>query len=228
MLIIKGLIFIVVIFLNLDLNDEDLNLLFKDNMKKLFFLVIVFLSVDAFALDIGSEAPDFKLKSITGSESSLAQYKGKNVVLEWFNAGCPFVKKHYKDGDMQALQKYAKENGLVWLVINSTNIDHEDYLSPETFAAKKDEWQMESSDILLDSTGEVGRLYSAKSTPHMFIVSKEGKLIYQGAIDDKPSPFEDPKQANNYIKSAIDSLVKGENLKISETKAYGCSIKYAD
>lgn len=197
-------------------------------MRKLILIACLFIATTAHAIETGSLAPDFSLKSIDGKTVSLKDYAGKAVVLEWFNQGCPFVQKHYKDGDIQALQKACKEKGVVWLTVSSTSSDHGDFLTPEKATAQKAEWKIESSEFLLDPSGAVGNKYGAKTTPHMFIVNAEGKLVYQGAIDDNSSVFSSPKEAKNHVSAALDELLAGKAVMLSETESYGCSIKYAE
>lgn len=197
-------------------------------MRKLILAACFLFATTAQAIETGTAAPDFSLKSTEGKTVSLKDYAGKAVVLEWFNPGCPFVQKHYKDGDMQALQKIYKEKGVVWLTISSTNSNHGDFLTPEKALNKKAEWKMESSEILLDPSGVVGKKYGAKTTPHMFIVNAEGKLVYQGAIDDDASVFSSPKEAKNHVSAALDELLAGKAVTLGATESYGCSIKYAE
>lgn len=197
-------------------------------MKKLLLISILFFATSVSAIETGEKAADFSLKSITGESVSLKDYAGKVVVLEWFNPGCPFVQKHYKEGDMPELQSKSKEKGVIWLTINSTNAEHRDYQTPEMASAQKAEWKIESSKILLDPSGAVGKKYSAKTTPHMFVIDTAGKIVYQGAIDSDSSVFTPPKSAKNYVKEAIDAVLAGQKVGVEKTDAYGCSIKYAD
>lgn len=179
-------------------------------------------------VETGAPAPDFTLVSCEGKAIRLSDYKGRIVVLEWFNLGCPFVKKHYKSGDMQALQKDYTGRGVVWLCINSTNPRHRDFLTPERTAAQCKSESIGATAMLADPDGTVGRLYGAKSTPHMFIVGADGKLVYQGAIDNAPSPLANPRQADNFVKKALNELLLGKPVSESQTKQYGCGVKYAD
>ncbi len=180
------------------------------------------------AVQVGKDAPEFTLSSIEGTEVSLADLKGKVVILEWFNRECPYVKKHYRNGDMQALQREAVQDGMVWLTIDSTNQGHRSYTSPADFKTLVADLGLGSSAVLTDANGSVGRAYGAKTTPHMFIIDEDGKLIYQGAIDDNSSSHGDPKDAKNFVRSAIAQLKKGEPVSVSESKPYGCSVKYAN
>jgi peroxiredoxin len=176
---------------------------------------------------VGSAAPSFELTSIDGKKVSLNDYKGKVVVLEWFNPSCPFVQKHYNTHHMQDLQDQYTAKGVVWLTINSTNPSHENYLDPTQAAAKAKDLGMKSTAILPDPDGKIGKEYGAKSTPHMFIIDPSGNVAYEGAIDDNPSPKADPAKATNYVQQALDEVLAGKPVSKSETKQYGCNIKYA-
>lgn len=204
-------------------------------MLQKFSFALVLLSLLAVAAPakaeptIGSAAPDFTLPAADGSVVNLKDYAGKLVVLEWHNKGCPFVHKHYDSGNMQALQKEFTAKDVVWLTINSSAEGKQGYETAadalETF--KKD--GAASTHLLLDADGKVGRLYGAKSTPHMFVIDKDGKLAYAGAIDDKPSTdAEDVKTAHNYVRAALESLMAGKPVETAATKSYGCGVKYAD
>ena len=170
---------------------------------------------------IGMPAPAFTLKDTQGKEHSLADLKGKIVVLEWTNPTCPFVQKHYKNGDMPALASKLAASGVVWLAIDSSNF---------ATADKDNDWIKERSvtqPILLDADGTVGKAYGAKTTPHMFVIDKDGKVAYAGAIDDDPSPDpEKVKGARNYVAAAVEAVQKGLKPEPAETKSYGCSVKY--
>lgn len=179
----------------------------------------------ATALEVGEKAPSFTLPAADGTQVSLADFADTVVVLEWFNEGCPFVKNHYEDGDMQSLQSAYAEKGVVWLTINSTAKDHQDHLTAEETKELAGEWKIEKAKMLLDESGTVGQQYQAKTTPHMYIINK-GTLVYQGAIDDKPDAFSDPKKANNYVRAALDQVLAGRPVTAAETTPYGCSVKY--
>ena len=193
-------------------------------MKKLLSLcLIMFLSL---GLSIGDKAPSFELK---GSPKSidLKQLKGKYIVLEWFNDGCPFVRKHYDSGNMQALQKKYKKN-VVWLTINSSAPGRQGHL--KNISAAKTMYKNEkmlSLSLLLDKGGKTGMDYKAKTTPHMYIINPEGKIIYQGAIDSNPSADQnDIKTSKNFVSMALDQVLTGQNVRIKKTRPYGCSVKY--
>lgn len=176
---------------------------------------------------VGNAAPDFSLPDATGKTHSLADFRGKFVVLEWFNEGCPFVKKHYGSGNMQKLQQEYSGKDVVWLTINSSAPGEQGHLTPETAPKTISDLKMTSTKLLLDPDGKVGRLYGAKNTPHMFVINKEGKLIYQGAIDSKPTAnASDIASSSNYVKVALDESMAGKPVSNASTKPYGCSVKY--
>jgi peroxiredoxin len=184
-------------------------------------------AVSADELKVGADAPAFSLKDTQGKTHSLADYKGKFVVLEWFNEGCPFVKKHYGSGNMQKLQKEYAGKDVVWLSINSSAEGEQGHVTPETAPKTMSEWNMNATKILLDHDGKVGKTYGAKTTPHMFVINPEGKLVYQGAIDSKATAnAADIDGAENYVKVALDNSMAGKAVENTSTKPYGCSVKY--
>jgi len=191
-------------------------------MKNLFLFVSFLLcSSLAFAIENDSVAPEFTLETASGEKVSLSDYAGKTVVLEWVNPFCPFVKKFYSVGAMQDFQKKAQEKGVVWISINSTNPDHGDYLNDEATLEYIEDNKIPSI-WLKDLDGSVGKLYDAKRTPHMFVISPEGKIVYQGAIDSVRDANPDSiAGAENYVLEAI-----GGGEFTTETRPYGCSIKY--
>jgi len=177
---------------------------------------------------IGKSAPDFTLPGSDGASHSLSEYRGKFVVLEWLNAECPYVRKHYESGNMQALQKKYTDTGVIWLAVNSSAPGKQGHLTAELanefVAAKK----ASPSTILLDPDGRVGKLMGASATPHMFVISPTGNVIYAGAIDDNDSTrLSSIEGATNYVASALDEGMSGKRVTIASTQAYGCSIKYA-
>ena len=179
------------------------------------------------AAHVGSQAPDFTLNDASGRQHSLKQYASQFVVLEWFNKDCPFVRKHYDSGNMQKLQATYTAREVVWLTISSSAPGREGYIAPEAGNAILTEKQARSTALLLDSDGTVGRLYGAKTTPHMFIINPEGVLIYAGAIDDHPSTdAADIGTATNYVAQALDEAMDGKPVSTPETASYGCSVKY--
>jgi peroxiredoxin len=204
----------------------------KITLKKPFFVMagclftlLLSLPTSSLAIENGQDAPDFTLPNPLGDRVSLSSFKDKKVVLEWMNPGCPFVKKHYKNGDMQALQKKYREQGVVWLVINSTNPNHQDHLSPDDAKKVAEEWKIDPAFMLFDSAGIVGKQYGAKTTPHMFVVDN-GKVVYQGAVDDDSDVFSEPSKAVNYVTTSLEAIAKGEKISTAQTSPYGCSVKY--
>jgi hypothetical protein len=177
---------------------------------------------------VGKPAPEFTLKDNNGKEHSLKDYAGKFVVLEWVNYQCPFVKKHYSTGNMQALQEKYTGKGVIWLSINSSAAGKQGNFEPAKIADLIKERKAHPTAYLLDSDGTVGHLYGAKATPHMFIVDPKGELAYAGAIDNKDTTDEeDVKSAKNYVAQALDQGLAGKKIATASTKAYGCSVKYA-
>ena len=175
----------------------------------------------------GQPAPDIPLNAQTGAARKLSDAKGKYVVLEWYNGGCPFVRRQYDDKNMQALQKKYVKEGVTWYTVASSAPGKQGALNAKT-AAKQ--WKKEgmASTLLLDPKSEVARLYGAKTTPHMFVIDPKGSLIYMGAIDDKPSTdtSDDPKSAHNYVSAALDAAMAGKAVEKPVTESYGCSVKY--
>lgn len=198
--------------------------------KVLTALLATTLATVAFAAEsprVGTVAPAFSVVDAKGKTQSLADYKGKYVVLEWFNPECPFVKKHYGSGNMQKLQQEAATHGVTWLTIDSSAAGKEGNLTPDAANAKNAEWKMASTAFLLDQDGKVGQAYGAKNTPHMFVINPEGKLIYEGAIDDKPTANPaDIAGATNYVRAAITDAMANRPVANPTTKPYGCSVKY--
>ena len=198
--------------------------------KLLLSVLTCLASTSLFAADspaVGKAAPDFSVTDSKGKTQSVSQYKGKTVVLEWFNPECPFVKKHYGSNNMQKLQDEFTGKGVVWLTIDSSAAGKEGNLTAEQAEKKMAEWKMKSSALLLDPDGKAGQTYGAKNTPHMFIINPEGKLIYAGAIDSKASPNPaDIPSSTNYVKVALDESLAGKTVSNPTTRPYGCSVKY--
>jgi peroxiredoxin len=183
-------------------------------------------SVQASAVP-GQAAPDFRAVDVTGKTVSLADFRGKTVVLEWNNPNCPFVQKHYSSGNMQALQRTSTSAGVVWLAINSTTETHSDYLAPAQLAAWFSDQGAAPTAIVMDTQGVIGRAYGAKVTPHMFVIDGKGTVIYAGAIDDKRSANPaDVKTARNYVAAALADARAGKPVATATSGPYGCSIKY--
>ncbi len=201
-------------------------------MKTKLILTIVasLVTTALYAFDpppVGSAAPDFSLTDAKGKPHSLAQYKGKYVVLEWFNPECPFVKKHYGSGNMQKLQEQYTSKGVAWLTIDSNAPGTEGNLSADAASKVTTGWKTQQTALLLDPEGKAGRAYGAKNTPNMVVINPEGKIVYEGAIDSKatPNPADIPN-STNYVKVALDESLAGKPVTTSTTKPYGCSVKY--
>ena len=198
-------------------------------MKKLFVLLTgMALAASAMALDIGKPAPDFTATDINGKTVKLSDYKDKIVVIESYNSDCPFCNNHYKTGAMQELQSDLAAKGVVWLIVNSVNPKHSSYRTPDQAKKEMADKKIIATAWIDDSSGALGHLYGMKTTPHMFVINKDGTLVYDGAIDNQPDPFHDPSKAHNYVRKAVDALLAGKPIEVSQTKPYGCSVKYAD
>jgi hypothetical protein len=181
----------------------------------------------ALAATPGVAAPAFTITDTAGKAVTLADYRGKYVVLEWTNPECPFVRKHYDGGNMQRLQKEWGAKEVVWLAVNSTNQSHSEYKSPAEMGGWMRAQGAAPAATLLDATSATGRAYAAKTTPHMFVVDPAGKIVYAGAIDDKRSANPaDAKTANNYVRAALTEALAGKPVSIASTTPYGCSVKY--
>ena len=186
------------------------------------------LAAAANAATVGASAPDFQLKDATGKLVKLADFKGKHVVLEWTNPGCPFVVKHYGSQNMQGLQKEYTAKDVVWLSINSTAKGHYDYLEPAALTARYKDWGSAPTAMLMDEAGTVGKAYAARTTPHMVVIAPDGKLVYAGGIDDKRSADPaDVKTAKNYVRAALGESMAGKPVSTPTATPYGCSVKYA-
>ncbi len=198
-------------------------------MKKTFALIAVLtLAVSAFAVEIGKPAPDFTGTDINGKTIKLSDYKGKIVVLESYNSDCPFCHNHYATGAAQELQKNLADKGVVWLMVNSTDPKNPSHRSPEDAQKEWKELKIAATAWLNDSSGTIGHLYNMKTTPHMFVIAANGTLAYDGAMDDQPKPFGDPRTAKNYVSTAVAQLLAGKPVAISHTKPYGCGVHYAN
>jgi peroxiredoxin len=179
-------------------------------------------------VEVGQPAPDFSLPDTNGQNHQLSQYKGKWVVLEWYNPDCPFVRKHYGSGNMQSLQKEFTAKGVVWLSIDSSAPGQEGNYPADKLNEIASSQGVSRTALLLDPDGKVGHAYGAKTTPDMYIINPEGKLVYEGAIDSKPTTVvADLKTATNYVKVALDSSMTGKSVSQTVTRPYGCSVKYA-
>jgi peroxiredoxin len=192
----------------------------------LMLLVAVIMPVRA-TVAVGEAAPDFTAVDSNGVTHKLSDHRGSTVVLEWTNHECPYTVKHYSTGNMQALQKDATGKGIVWLSIISSAPGKQGYVSGEQANELTKSRDAAPSAVLLDPEGTVGRLYGARTTPHMYIIDPAGQLVYAGGIDDKPTadPADVPT-ATNYVRVALDALAAGRAVDPSTTRPYGCSVKY--
>jgi hypothetical protein len=196
--------------------------------RKLLALALALLTLPAIAVALGATAPDFKGTDSTGAQHTLSQYRGKFVVLEWANQGCPYDRKHYLSGSMEALQKEWTAKGVVWLSIISSGVGQQGYVNPAEENEYLKKMHAAPTAAILDPTSTIARLYSAKTTPHIFVIDPTGKLIYQGAIDDKPTTDQaDLKGARNYLSETLTEAMSGHPIQVASTRPYGCSVKYA-
>src|SRR5213080_686961 len=207
-------------------------MLSNQSMKMKIALTVItsLIATAVFAFDpppVGSAAPDFSLTDAKGKTHSLSQYKSKYVVLEWFNPECPFVKKHYGSDNMQKLQDEYTGRGVVWLTIDSNAPGTQGSLTPEQAQKIMAQWKTKQTALLLDPESKVAKIYGAKNTPNMVVLSPEGKIVYEGAIDSKASPNPaDIPSSTNYVKAALDESLAGKPVSNAQTKPYGCSVKY--
>ena len=196
--------------------------------KTLTLLAAMAMAVAVNAVEIGKPAPDFSATDINGKAVKLSDYKGKIVVIESYNSDCPFCNNQYKTGAMQKLQADLAAKGVVWLLVNSVNPNNPSHRTAEQAKAEMADKKIVATAWIDDSSGTVGHLYNMKTTPHMFVIDKNGTLVYDGAIDNEPDPVHDPSKAKNYVAAAIDAVMAGQPVTVSQTKPYGCSVKYAD
>lgn len=192
------------------------------------FLLAALLS-PAWAVRIGDRAPNFTATDTNGQTHKLSDHAGKFVVLEWHNRGCPYTQKHYDSGNMERLQREWTARGVIWLTVISSAPGKQGYVTAADENAYVKEMKAAPTAVLLDSTGAVGHLYDAKTTPHMYIINPQGNLIYNGAIDDKPTTdTADISGAKNYVQQALAEATNGKQVSVSTTRPYGCSVKYSD
>lgn len=178
-------------------------------------------------VQIGQAAPGFRLTDVNGRGVSLADFRGKTVVLEWNNPKCPFVRKHYESGNMQMAQATATAQGVIWLTINSSGDGKQGHMTPAEAKAVVEGQGSRRTAYLLDPTGEVGIRYGAKTTPHMYIVNPEGTLVYEGGIDDKPTADQDDiPGARNHVLAALGEMKAGKPVSVPTSRPYGCNVKY--
>lgn len=195
----------------------------------LFLLFVVVYPPLSLARDLnaGDMAPEIKAKASNGETFQLSQQKGNFVILEWSNHQCPFVRKHYDSGNMQKLQQFAKNNEMVWVTVLSSAPGKQGNLDAEAANKVAEDNYATPDYILLDETGEVGRAFGAKTTPHMFLLGPDGKVLYNGAIDSINSiDQEDVERAEKYFFNAMMAAKKDETIDVAQSKPYGCSIKY--
>ncbi|HSY10332.1 MAG TPA: redoxin family protein [Candidatus Dormibacteraeota bacterium] len=198
-------------------------------MKKvLVLLAAMALATATFAVEVGKPAPDFTGTDINGKAVKLSDYKGKIVVIESYNSDCPYCHNQYATGATQDLQKELAAKGIVWLLVNSVNPKNFSHRTPEQAQKEMVAEKMDVTTWIDDSSGAIGHLYEMKTTPHMFVIDKSGTLVYDGAMDNKPDPFHDPRTARNYVREAVNDLLAGKPIEISQTKPYGCAVHYAD
>lgn len=185
------------------------------------------LAVQAANLRTGNPAPEFTLTDSNGKSHNLSDYRGKYVILEWINHGCPFVVKHYSSGNMQALQKEYTGKDVIWFSVCSSAEGKQGYMSNEEWNTTVLEKGASPTAVLIDEDGTVGKMYDARTTPHMYVIDPEGKLIYQGAIDDKRSTdVADIATSENYVRTTLTKAMAGEAIDKAQTQPYGCSVKY--
>jgi len=198
-------------------------------MKKMFLLTaVVALALAVQAVEVGKPAPDFTATDINGKTVKLSDYKGRIVVLESYNSDCPFCNNQYRTGAMQELEGQMAAKGVVWLIVNSVNPNNASHRTPDQAKKEMADKKIVATAWIDDSSGAVGHLYDMKTTPHMFVVSKDGTLVYDGAIDNQPDPQHDPRTAHNYVSEAVDALLAGKPVPVAQTKPYGCGVKYAN
>lgn len=200
------------------------------NVKKfgLMALAVGMMAAPAMAAPkVGEAAPDFTATDVHGKEFKLSDHQGKTVVLEWTNNECPFVVKHYGSGNMQALQKEARAQGVEWISIISSAPGRQGHVTDAEALKIAEDKGAAPTTIIRDESGKVGKMYDAKTTPHMFVINAEGTLVYDGAIDDNSSPRASTIEgANNYVRAALTSLKDGTEIATSKTQPYGCGVKY--
>jgi len=178
---------------------------------------------------VGAAAPGFTAIDSRGQTQTLDQYKGKFVVLEWHNQGCPYTKKHYESGNMQSLQKQWTAKGVVWFTVISSAPGKQGYVTPSQENDYLAKMHATPTAVLMDPEGKLGHLYDAKTTPELYVIDPAGKLIYEGAIDNRPTPdAADIQGADNYLSDALTAAVAGRPVTTAYTRSYGCSVKYAD
>ena len=199
----------------------------RKSFLSLGVLATLAVTLVAYAVRVGNAAPDFTGTDSNGKTQKLSEYRGKYVVLEWTNNGCPYTQKHYESGNMQALQKEWTAKGVVWLTVLSSAPGEQGYMTASQENAYVGKEHAAPTAVLLDPTGVIGHAYEAKTTPHMFVIDPAGRLIYAGAIDDHATTDpEDIKSSKNYVSDALSASMAGKPVATSYTRPYGCSVKY--
>ena len=197
------------------------------NLSRFLFLVVLLIS-SAYAVKVGESAPDFQATDSNGQAHRLSKYRSKFVVLEWHNNGCPYTRKHYESGNMQRLQREWTGKGVAWFTIISSAPGQQGYVTAQQENDYLKQMKASPSAALLDPQGDVGRLYSAKTTPQMFVINPEGVLVYDGAIDNKATTDQaDISTAKNYVSQALEETMANKPVSIPTSRPYGCSVKYA-
>lgn len=181
----------------------------------------------AYAVEIGKPAPDFTGTDITGKAIKLSDYRGKIVVIESYNSDCPFCHNQYQ-GAAQELQKELADKGVVWLLVNSVGPKNPSHRTPEQAQKEWADLKINAAAWIDDTAGTIGHLYDMKTTPHVFVIATDGTLAYDGAMDNRPQPFGDPRTAKNYVRAAVDELLAGKPVTVAHTKPYGCGVHYAN
>jgi peroxiredoxin len=190
---------------------------------------VLAVSAAAQAPRVGTPAPGFTATDSHGQSHSLSQLRGKYVVLEWHNQGCPYTRKHYVSGNMQALQKEWTAKGVAWFTVISSAPGEQGYVTDSEENAYLAQMHADPTAVLMDSQGKLGKLYDAKTTPEMYVIDPSGKLIYEGAIDNRPTPdADDIRGADNYVTDALEEAMAGKPIATAYTRPYGCSVKYSD
>jgi peroxiredoxin len=199
-------------------------------MKPIFAaLVLALAAAPASAAQVGQPAPNFKLNAADGRVVALSDFRGKTVVLEWHNPGCPYVRKHYDSGNMQKTQAAARKDGAVWLTINSGSPGKQGHMTGAEAQALASKEKVASTAYLLDPKGIVGKGYEAKVTPHMYIIDAAGTLVYAGGIDDKPTSDQaDIPTARNHVLAALGEMKAGKPISVATSRPYGCTVKYPE
>jgi peroxiredoxin len=212
----------------LKLFKKEFIMLRRQTLAFFVFIGMLFTASFSFAAAVvGQASPEFTLTDTSGKTVRLSDFKGKHVVLEWNNPGCPFVRKHYNTANMQTLQKEAAGKGVVWLAVNSTEKTHTDYMTPQALAKWMAEQKATPTATLMDESGDVGKAYGARTTPHMYVVNPQGVLVYAGGIDSVPSAnVDDIKTATNYVRQTMNEVLAGKPVSSPTTRPYGCSVKY--